>query len=339
MRWGTGLCLAFTLALLTPSAEADPSRVAIVRPPHPDALLREATTRLGAELTASGFEVIAVDTRPGLDPRAEVEGAAVDANPIAAVAIVRADGAHAADVWIANHSSDKTQVSRVDLGAAPAKASPATLAIHAAELFRANMLAVAATPPAPSPAVAAPVPPSAPATAERQPSAPEPPTRSTALLEGVGIELGIAALYGFGDMGGRLAPTLRVSYGGSRGISGRLNFVGPTATDQVGLLELCYSLDPWRQEIVPTVSLSAGGAHAHIEDQGQMPHRLVTNAWAFALGGGAGLAARPNPHASLLFDAHALYLKPGRDAVVGRSMANGRASLLVVASLGVTFTF
>jgi hypothetical protein len=320
----------FTSALVAASsAEAGPSRVAVVREAQPDALMSEVTTRLSAELAAAGFEVILVDATPLGDPRVQVEGAAVTSSR-ATMAIVRVDESAAADVWIADHTSHRTLVRRIDLDATREPISPAALAIHAVELLRAHLLEVAV----PAPLEPPPPPATSPPPLEgRSRPAKAPPKR--ALFGGLGFEIGLAALYGFGETRGRLAPTLRLSYGGSIGLSGRLSVVGPTATDQLALLELTYALEPWRQTIVPIVSLGAGAAHAHIENSGTGVPPIQTEAWAAALGGSAGVAVRPSDRAAFLFDVHALFLKPGPGAIIGGELAHGEPALLVIASVGV----
>jgi ABC-type sugar transport system substrate-binding protein len=74
-RVGTLACLIALLAFtLTGRAGAQGarSRVAVVRTSSGDRLLREANTRLRAELVAAGFDVIDVERVPG-DPRTQVE--------------------------------------------------------------------------------------------------------------------------------------------------------------------------------------------------------------------------------------------------------------------------
>ena len=56
-------------------ADGARSRVAVVRSSSSDRVLREADTRLRAELLDAGFEVVEVDRAPG-DSRSEVEDAA-----------------------------------------------------------------------------------------------------------------------------------------------------------------------------------------------------------------------------------------------------------------------
>jgi hypothetical protein len=332
MRWSLYIAASlFASFLFASSAEADPTRIAVVRPAQPDTMMREVVTRLSAELAAAGFEVILVDGTPLRDPRAEVEAEGQPSFSRATMALVRVEKSAAADVWIADHTSHRTLVRRIDLDTIREPIPPATLAIHAVELLRAHLLEVAVPSPArPGPPTTSPPPPP-----ESRPR-PVPATPKRALLEGLGVEVGLAALYGFGETRGRLAPTLRLSYGGSIGLSGRLSVFGPTATDQLALLELSYALEPWRQMIVPLVSLGAGGAHAHIETSGAAIPPIRTEAWAAALGGSAGVGVRPSDRAAFLFDVHALFLKPGSGAIIGGEHVNGRASLLVIASLGVT---
>src|SRR5579864_8059993 len=87
-------------------AEGTRSTVALVRSSSIDRVLREARTRLRAELLDAGFEVIEVDRTPG-DPRSEVEDAAPASSSFATVAMSRAANGAFADVWISDHVTGK----------------------------------------------------------------------------------------------------------------------------------------------------------------------------------------------------------------------------------------
>src|SRR5262249_8029254 len=109
----------FASALLAASPlKADPSRIAVVRPLQPHTMMSEAIPRLSAGLVAAGFEVILVDAAPSRDPRAQVEEAGGPSSPRATIALVPVEASASADVWIADHTSHRTLVSRIDLDAA-----------------------------------------------------------------------------------------------------------------------------------------------------------------------------------------------------------------------------
>ena len=153
------LCAAILLVTLPvaleTSGQADGarSRVALVRSSSSDPVLREASTRVRAELIDAGFEVVEVDRAPG-DPRSEVEDAAPTTASFATVAMNRAPNGAFADVWISDHLTGKTVVRRIEVGAGPN--ATAVLAIRALELLRASLLEVAAKGPPSEPPMAAP---------------------------------------------------------------------------------------------------------------------------------------------------------------------------------------
>ena len=98
--WHAAVCgLLAVGSLLPPSAAAEvaPSRVAVVRSESSDRLLRDAGTRLRAELLSAGFEVIEVNSAPG-DARADVESAAGGDGSFATIALDRADSGAFADI-------------------------------------------------------------------------------------------------------------------------------------------------------------------------------------------------------------------------------------------------
>jgi hypothetical protein len=119
---------------LTASAAAAPSRLVVVQIAGEPRLVGDATRRLRAELTASGFEVITVDGKPGASPREAVEDAHL--HPVATLAIVSTDRGAAIDLWVADHLTGKTLVRRIDVQQREA----AVLAIQAVELLRASLL-------------------------------------------------------------------------------------------------------------------------------------------------------------------------------------------------------
>jgi hypothetical protein len=308
------LALLLALVVAPAAASAATSRVAIVEPAHPDAVVREAITRLRAELTAAGFTVTVS------------EGPPVGEHPFATIAVARTDRGAVADVWTAG------RLTRVDTGDTAEAGATTALAIRAVEVLRASLVEAEATPP--------PVPRAPRSDAPRWTVPPEPPRPPRALLERVALGVGLAALYGLGDTGGRLAPTFRFSYGAAFGLAGQLTVMGPTATDQLFLAELAYGADRSFRTLAPYVSLSGGAIHSTIEATGQAQlaaHR--TRLWAAVMGGSAGVAARATDRTAFLFDLHVLAADPTAGSVIDGAPVAGHFKVLVTAALGVVAGF
>jgi hypothetical protein len=322
--------VAASLLGMRTEAAAEPMRVQVQRPSHPDALAAETATRLEAELRAAGFTVVAVD--PG-------EGDEVTATPaVATVSIVERGPSAAPEVWITCRVSPTTLVRRVEVAATPGASTPAALAIRAVELLHGSLLGTNAG--ASDRDAVAPAPKDE-GRRDTDSDTPRPPAaRRRALLEGPSIEVGLAALYGLGDTTGRLAPTLRFSYGSAIGLAGRLTVMGPTGSDQIGVVELAYALDRWSRVVAPIVSVGAGGGHTHLDDTATPKHpRLRTEAWAGTLSANAGIAARATRMISVLVDGHAFLVLPAPGAVIGAEPAGGRPHAAGTISLGVSAQF
>ena len=139
MRWAAVAPIVAATIAMGGVAEAA-SRVAVVVPRDPDATTREATTRLEAELRGAGFEVVSVPAPPGGDARAAVEATSVEPRPIATIAIQPTAGGAVADVWVADHLSEKTLVRKIRVDDADPSSAVSTLAIRAVERLRASLL-------------------------------------------------------------------------------------------------------------------------------------------------------------------------------------------------------
>jgi hypothetical protein len=298
------------------AAEAARSRVALVRTESDDKLLREATTRLRAELVSAGFDVVEVERAPG-DSRAEVEQAAERTQSVATVAIDRAGRGAAADVWISDRISGKTVVRRLRVGGGPGAA--AVLAIRALELLRASLLEVVAPPPAAEqPAAAAPtdvvewvqptLPPKAPETGE--------------LLDGFALGVGVQALHGLRGIGLGFGPTVRAFHGIGGGAFGRLvlagPFGGPSLSEPAGTASVrqeFLSLDlGWATRAAPLGMLAwvgAGAFHLHTAGAAATPYRSTSDdVFSLLLIGGLGGIARVGQDLALSAELSAIALMP-----------------------------
>ncbi|XXY44962.1 hypothetical protein WME91_33680 [Sorangium sp. So ce269] len=151
---GRRLAVALGAALLisgAASARAEAGTlVVLVRPTRPSEIVKETITRLSAELRAVGFAVRVADGRPGVEGRTQVEGAAGRAGgedqPFATIAVLELDEERGAvaDVWIADHVTEKTLVRRVELGGSGRSSAASDLAVRSVELLRASLLELSA---------------------------------------------------------------------------------------------------------------------------------------------------------------------------------------------------
>ncbi len=121
--------------LVVRGAHADPSRVRVVQMGDADPAVRQAMTRLEAELLAAGFAVD-LDETPATAPRPEVESGGSPS--FVSIAILRSGSKVEADVQVVDTISGKTLIGRVDVEPSPSAAR--TLAIRAVELLRASLL-------------------------------------------------------------------------------------------------------------------------------------------------------------------------------------------------------
>ena len=123
--------------LVVRAAHAGPSRVRVVQVGDADPAVRQATTRLEAELLAAGFAVD-LDETPETGPRHEVESAG--SPQLVSIAILRSGEQVEADVQVVDTIRGKTLIRRVDAGLEPGPTPARTLAIRAVELLRASLL-------------------------------------------------------------------------------------------------------------------------------------------------------------------------------------------------------
>ncbi|WP_437818485.1 hypothetical protein [Sorangium sp. So ce1078] len=324
-------------------AAAAASRVVIVEGDTDDPLVREAATRLRAELGAAGFEVVRVPRGREGDARAALERAALDEGAFAAAAIFRSRAGATADLWIVDRVTQKTVVRTVEVAGA---AAPSVMAVRAVELLQAslleaNLLSSRAPPEGAAGGARAAVPEDVQrwmAPVRRQAGA-DPAVGRPGMLAGFGVEAGLAALLSAGGIGPALGPALRLSYGAGAGSGGgalpaglaaRLTFAGPalgpalegalgtvSVRQEMALLEAVWALETGTA-VSPVLSAGVGGFHLFISGDPLPPLRSATGeVWSIAatLGGGAGL--RLTERAALLLDVHAVFAEPRAVVTLG----------------------
>jgi hypothetical protein len=342
------LVLAVSLAAL-PRAGAAASRVVLLRSGSGDALARQAETLLGAELRASGFEVVTRERASDQDLRADIEAAAGALRPIAVLAIAAA-GEAAAEIWLSDRVTGKLVIRRIDAGGDGDAA--ASLALRAVELLRGSLLEITVE---------------APLRPEARPTLPPDVARfvaSTApghrawFVEGLGLSLGAAVFGTPTSLGPTYAPALRLSYGARRRLCVRLSVMGPGSVGQASVhdgealvgtarvhqdLLLLEAMLAFRREarIQPFLSAGAGLHRVRVAGTGGsplFPGNQGTSLGA-ALDAGAGLALRLGNRAALVLEAHAVGILPATDVAVADQRAVRVGPFTAVGAAGLFTAF
>lgn len=298
--------ILLSVAAADRSWSAPRSQAAIVAPPGADALLVEIVTRLSAELSGAGFEVVKVPTAAAPGP----------ARPVAIFEVTRTPGETAVDVRVLDRLSDKLVARRISLGPG---AGPGIVAIRAVELLRASLLEISVDPPP-----AAQPPPPVPADVRRW-IGPVADGAPRAPLAGFGLGAGIVFLGG-ADLVTRpaVAPGLRVSYGlASVPFVARLTVVGPSTAQEsrtvagraslqqaLALVDLAW-MRPLGARWAVLASVGGGGYRLRSAGNATAPYRGVVDTATTALGdAGLGLGLRLGRRALLLAEAHLYVLFP-----------------------------
>jgi hypothetical protein len=331
------LGLLFALAVAGAArAQAARSQVTLIRTATEDPLLREASTRLRAELRGAGFDVVEVDRTAG-DSRILVEGTGDRKGSIATISIDRAGAGATADVWISDRVSGKTVVRRLRVGGGPRAAT--VLAIRALELLRASLLEVVLPPPA---AEQRPAEPPKDVVKWVEPTLPEP--EQGELFDGVTLGVGVQALHGLGGIGLAIGPTLRAFHDIASHGFGRLVLAGPFASPTLSepegsaaVRQEFLSLDlGWATPEAPLGALvwvGAGGYHLHTSGTAVPPyHSTSDDVLSLLLTAGIGGVARLGQALAVTAEAGAVGLFPKPIVVIaGRDAGSAGAPSLSIA--------
>ncbi|MES1208879.1 MAG: hypothetical protein ABUS79_23315 [Pseudomonadota bacterium] len=328
----------FLLTLLSGAAPAwAASRVVLLRSSSDDALSRQGTTLLTAELQAAGFEVAEVERDPARDLRQDIDATSARLQPVATFAIRPVPGGTTVELWLADRVTGKLVIRRVDVTSGPGAA--ADLALKAVELLRGSLLEV---------------------TVQGRPgSVPPPPapgevTRFVAEADrldffgqGVGVAAGGAALVE-GELASSFAPLLRLSWGGSTGLMLRLTAAGLGSSPELRapegnatvhqMLVLAEGLRVFRPRarLQPLVGVDAGVYHVSSEGMGVstlFPNGADTTTAAI-FGAQGGVAARLGNRLAVVVDATVLMAQRTTVWIAAREAAHaGGLALMASASL------
>jgi hypothetical protein len=187
---------ALGVSLTTSEALAEyRHRVLLLERSASDEASREVTTRVRAELSAAGFDVVVVPAQES-DPQAAVEGAGRELHPASVLLVEPEDDG--SELWLADRMLRKTVVLRLRAGA-DRNQEAARIAVQAVELVKARLAELAVTreneaarpppPPPPPPAFVL-----------------EPETRGAR----PNLTLGVALLEGFQRGQNAISPVIRL---------------------------------------------------------------------------------------------------------------------------------
>jgi hypothetical protein len=300
-------------------AWAEPSvSVLLLRPIPTSPLLSEAILRIRSELSAGGFEVVVRDSPASAlqpEPHALMERAAELPAPSVTLAIFGDLDKGTASLWVVDRITGKAVVRHVEVETSDDRPISEVLAIRAQELLRARLVEVVVEDERREPPAVV-----SPPQVERA----QHPSKLPFARWRLGLELGLSALAGWGDIGPALAPTarLRVALGDrfwlrltAMGLGTEPRVRAPIGSARVSqdllLLECAVWLRPGRR-LRPVVSVGLGserfvvdGTTSSSSYQGAHSAR-----WFFAADLGAGLAVRLGAHWEAQLELHALVAVP-----------------------------
>lgn len=291
------------------------SRVVLLRSLTDDALSRQGTTLLTAELEAAGFEVVEIERDSTHDIRQDIDAASARLQPVATFAIRSLPGRTAVELWLEDRITGKLVIRRVAVRGGSGAA--ADLALKAVELLRGSLLEVTVQgrdadggQPAASP----------PGEVTRF-VASAGPDRLDHFAQGVGFAAGVAAL-GSPRLAPTFAPVLRLSWGRRSGYLGRLTASGlgssPTVTASEGearVHETLFLLEGLRvfrgrRRLQPVVGFGAGALLLRSEGTANSPMgtNLSGTTSTLVVAASGGLAARLTNRLAVMVDVSLLLL-------------------------------
>jgi hypothetical protein len=249
--------------------------------------MAEAIVRIRGELSSEGFLVEVMEGES--ESRGWLEQLARTRQADAVVALLGSQAPDSVEVWVIDRVTDKSVVRRIPFEP-QSDHVPKTIAIHTLELLRASFLEIALTS---RPSEATSIPPVIARFADsgRQASRPS----------RFGVEVGGAAVVGFGNLGPAVLPLVRLNWALRPWLTGRAAVAGlgtrPSVQSDMGsadvaeefaLLGACYRFGlGWR--LHPTVSVSAGILHTRVSGQASPPYRGRDAAnWSFLVDASLG---------------------------------------------------
>jgi hypothetical protein len=301
--------------------------------------MAEAIVRVRGELISEGFQVEVMEEVKGTESRGWLEQLAEAHKADAVVAVLGDETPDSVEVWVIDKVTEKTVVRRIPFKP-QSDLAPKTFAIHTLELLRASFLEIDLR------------------LGSRPSESKSVPPEVTRFVENerprggrFGLEVGGAAVIGFGDVGPAILPVMRLGWAirpslvaqvtvagfGSR--SGVQNDLGSAqVAEEFAVLGARYHFQLGRH-LRPTLSLAAGALHTRVEAQAQadLPYQGRDAAlWSFLLDGGAGIGVALAEQFEITLAAHAQIADPYPAIRFARSVVatSTRPSLLFILTIG-----
>jgi hypothetical protein len=327
------------LAVLFWAVDAWAANVILVQPPSLSPAMAEAIVRVRGELISEGFQVEVMDGPKGEQSRGWLEQLAAARKVDAVVAVFGDETPDSVEVWVVDQVTEKTVVRRIPFKPQSDHA-PKTFAIHALELLRASFLEIDLRPNS-RPSEAKSIPPAVVhfVASERPPSRPR----------RFGVEIGGAAVIGFGDLGPSILPVLRLGWAIRPSLVAQVAVAGygshasvqddarsAQIAEEFALLGARYRFILGRH-LRPTVSLAAGVLHTRGEGEATSSyHGRDVALWSFLLDGGVGIGVALTERFEVAFATHAQVAEPYPAIRFDRSVVatSTRPSLLFTLTIG-----
>jgi hypothetical protein len=313
--WHAFLLMLAVLALSCVSANAlaEPALVVLVRPPHQNAIVQEAITRIQGELVADGFNVLVIDPVPGTDAASVLSRVGLETGAAATLGLILQPDAKSAEVWVVDRMTNKTLTRRIEMPTTSPATAPEVLARRSVELLRASLLEIlvgAREDPAKIPKA-------------REQASEWVARELEASQSRWGVEAGAQILGGFRGISAAVMPVGRVRFVLSRPFSARLTLAGlgtrpravsprgsATVSQALGLFELVGTVLP-QGPLRPSVSLGAGAYRIGIDGNSTSPYLgLEDERFVFAADVGAGLALQLTSSFALSLEGHSTVVTP-----------------------------
>jgi hypothetical protein len=338
------LLRAAVLSLLVIPVAAVPawaaSHVVLLRSTSDDALSRQGTTLLKAELQTAGFHVVEIERDPTRDLRQDIETTSARLQPVATFAIESIPGGTAVELWLQDRVTGKLVIRRVHVRSG--SGAPADLALKAVELLRGSLLEITVQGRADGESASV-------ATGEvARFVADSAPDRLDHFAQGLGIAAGVMAIAN-ASVATAFAPLLRLSWGRPTGTLLRLTATGLGSSPELRAVEgqarvhqslvLAEGLRVFRARarLQPLAGFSAGAYRVRSEGIGtsSLFPNLAEATTALALGANAGVAARFGKRLALVVDLNLLFLTPSTTIyIASRDVAHaGGLALMMSATL------
>jgi hypothetical protein len=316
----------------------------------------ELVTRLRAELSAAGFEVVLLATASEGPARALVESAGRELEP-AAVVLVRERsapelGGNVAELWVSDRIGHRTLMQSMMLDPREHSRDMSLLAVQTVELVKARLATLALpdrSPNAPKPEDSTPESKPAPKPEEPAPVSPPSPARNSVRAT---LSAGIGLLQGFGGMGATWAPVghaglylpelgesmpgLELCIRGAA-TAKRLELQsGPgtaRASQAFGIFDVRLHLAP-RSDWHPVLSLGSGVYTVGVAGEAPSPYPTYEGrSWSGLSTVGAGLWAQSTRGLAWLLDAQMLAAwEPTRVLIDGNRVGHLGAPTLFISA-------